>query len=97
MQEKKSVLDDHEFLTCSEVAELLRISKRMAQMLAKDQKLPAVQVGREWRFPTSQLRKMREGSWPGQSTSEKGAASGTSGIVTPAGSSYDDLLGQKTK
>lgn len=42
-------------LTVSEVAELLRINKSTVYRMAKQGRLPATRVGRQWRFRKSVL------------------------------------------
>lgn len=40
-----------DYLTTAEVAKLLRISSSTAQRMAREGRLPAVKVGKLWRFP----------------------------------------------
>jgi len=41
-----------DYLTTAEVAKLLRISSSTAQRMAREGRLPAVKVGKLWRFPS---------------------------------------------
>lgn len=45
-------------LTVSEVADLLRINKSTVYRMAKQGRLPATRVGRQWRFRKSVLEGM---------------------------------------
>ena len=45
-------------LTVSEVADLLRINKSTVYRMAKQGRLPATRVGRQWRFRRSVLEGM---------------------------------------
>ena len=46
---------ERRLLTVSEVAELLRINKSTVYRMAKQGRLPATRVGRQWRFRKSVL------------------------------------------
>ena len=46
---------DGRLLTVSEVADLLRINKSTVYRMAKQGRLPATRVGRQWRFRKSVL------------------------------------------
>ena len=43
------------FMTVEDVAELLRINKSTVYRMAKEGRLPATRVGRQWRFRQSAL------------------------------------------
>ena len=47
-------------LTVSEVADLLRINKSTVYRMAKQGRLPATRVGRQWRFRKSVLDRILE-------------------------------------
>ena len=47
-------------LTVSEVADLLRINKSTVYRMAKQGRLPATRVGRQWRFRKSVLDRLLE-------------------------------------
>lgn len=47
-------------LTVAEVAELLRINKSTVYRMAKQGRLPATRVGRQWRFRESVLEGLLE-------------------------------------
>lgn len=49
-------------LTTSEVANILRVSDRTVQLLADKGELPAVRVGKHWRFTREVIRKWVTGS-----------------------------------
>ncbi|MFQ5742531.1 MAG: helix-turn-helix domain-containing protein [Acidobacteriota bacterium] len=49
-------------LTVAEVAELLRINKSTVYRMAKQGRLPATRVGRQWRFRLSVLEGLLEPS-----------------------------------
>jgi excisionase family DNA binding protein len=49
-------------LTVAEVAELLRINKSTVYRMAKQGRLPATRVGRQWRFRESVLQGLLEPS-----------------------------------
>jgi excisionase family DNA binding protein len=51
-------------LTVEEVASVLRISERTVKELATDKGLPAVKVGKVWRFSRTALEKMLETEIP---------------------------------
>lgn len=47
-------------LTVDEVADMLRINKSTVYRMAKQGRLPAIRVGRQWRFRESVLEGMLE-------------------------------------
>jgi excisionase family DNA binding protein len=47
-------------LTVAEVADLLRINKSTVYRMAKQGRLPATRVGRQWRFRKSVLDRLLE-------------------------------------
>ena len=49
-------------LTTREVANILRVSDRTVQLLADKGELPAVRVGKRWRFTRGVIRKWVTGS-----------------------------------
>lgn len=49
------VQPDREVLTAEQAADLLQISPYGVRQLARNRRLPAVKVGREWRFLQSEL------------------------------------------
>lgn len=49
-------------LTTREVANILRVSDRTVQLLAEKGELPAVRVGKRWRFTREVIRKWVTGS-----------------------------------
>ena len=49
-------------LTVAEVADLLRINKSTVYRMAKQGRLPATRVGRQWRFRRSVLERLLEPS-----------------------------------
>lgn len=51
-------------LTLTEVASLLRVSHQTVYNLVRDNRLPAVKVGRGWRFPAHAVHTFLEGSAP---------------------------------
>jgi excisionase family DNA binding protein len=95
-KDNKNLLDEEEFLTSKEVADLFRISSRMAQILAQEGDLPAVRIGKRWRYPTNQIKLVKEGKWQKEaSTDGKGQKPGGSDTGTPTDGLYENLLGQK--
>ena len=53
---------DGKLLTVAEVADLLRINKSTVYRMAKQGRLPATRVGRQWRFRKSVLEGMLDPS-----------------------------------
>ena len=53
---------DGKLLTVAEVADLLRINKSTVYRMAKQGRLPATRVGRQWRFRRSVLEGLLEPS-----------------------------------
>ena len=53
---------DGRLLTVTEVADLLRINKSTVYRMAKQGRLPATRVGRQWRFRKSVLDRLLEPS-----------------------------------
>ena len=49
------------FMTVEDVAELLRINKSTVYRMAKEGRLPATRVGRQWRFRQSSLERYLDG------------------------------------
>jgi excisionase family DNA binding protein len=54
------VLTVDQLLTIGEVAQLLRINPATVYRLAKDGKIPAFKVGKEWRFTIEAVEKFME-------------------------------------
>ena len=53
---------DGKLLTVAEVADLLRINKSTVYRMAKQGRLPATRVGRQWRFRRSVLESLLDPS-----------------------------------
>jgi len=49
------MLEKKRFLTTEEVATLLRTSPRTVARWAKEGRLPAVRIGKQWLFPAEEL------------------------------------------
>ncbi|HZT70903.1 MAG TPA: helix-turn-helix domain-containing protein [Terriglobia bacterium] len=45
-------------LTTAEVAQLLRVSRRTVCLLAELSELPAIRVGKQWRFRAEQIQRL---------------------------------------
>jgi excisionase family DNA binding protein len=87
-------------LTVSEVAELLRVSQRMVQMLAGSGELPAFRVGKYWRFKRDRLDAYMEGAaCPSTCTGDPARVpvSSTSNTEIKTASRYDALLAPQTR
>ncbi len=54
------LVPEERLLTVSEVADLLRINKSTVYRMAKQGRLPATRVGRQWRFRKSVLDRLLE-------------------------------------
>jgi len=54
------LVPEERLLTVSEVADLLRINKSTVYRMAKQGRLPATRVGRQWRFSKSVLDRLLE-------------------------------------
>jgi excisionase family DNA binding protein len=71
------------YLTTRDLQELIRVDKSTIYRMADDGRLPAIKVGRQWRFPEDAIL-----AWLGASAPPSGEtmhpAPGLSGIVTPA-------------
>lgn len=52
-------------LTAPQVAELLGVDRSTVYRMAADGRLPALKVGRQWRFPTDQITQLFEALLPG--------------------------------
>ena len=48
-------MNEHEILTLEEVAEYLRLKPQTIYKWAQEKKIPAVKLGKEWRFRRSIL------------------------------------------
>jgi excisionase family DNA binding protein len=48
-------MPDNEVMTAKDVAEYLKLKERTVNNLAMKGKLPAVKIGRQWRFRKSQI------------------------------------------
>ena len=48
-------MSEAEFLTIPEVAKVLRVAVRTAYSLAREQRLPAIKVGTQWRISRAAL------------------------------------------
>jgi excisionase family DNA binding protein len=48
-------MNDHEILTLEEVAQYLRLKPQTIYKWAQEKKIPAVKLGKEWRFRRSIL------------------------------------------
>jgi excisionase family DNA binding protein len=98
---------DETFLTTEEVLEYLQVNLRTVYRLIKAGKIPAVRVGRQWRFrkrdidawlDSQRLRGARSAAAPAQAAAPARAASGTGRprvLVVDDEASIRDLL-QKT-
>jgi excisionase family DNA binding protein len=73
-------LGDEGFLTTEEVLEYLQVNLRTVYRLIKAGKIPAVRVGRQWRFRKRDIDAWLESQRPRQGR----AAAGASRTVTPA-------------
>ena len=73
-------LGDEGFLTTEEVLEYLQVNLRTVYRLIKAGKIPAVRVGRQWRFRKRDIDAWLESQRPRQGR----AAAGTARAVTPA-------------
>ena len=71
---------DDVFLTTEEVLEYLQVNLRTVYRLIKAGKIPAVRVGRQWRFRKADIDLWLEG----QQTTVPLRAAGTTGAVAPA-------------
>lgn len=49
-----------DFLKAAEVASVLGVSSRMVTRLAERDEIPAIRIGRAWRFPRERLREYLE-------------------------------------
>lgn len=52
--------DDDEFMTIAEVASGLRVTPMVLYRLVGSGKVKAVRVGRSWRVPVTEFRRLRE-------------------------------------
>ncbi|QSB05810.1 helix-turn-helix domain-containing protein [Natronoglycomyces albus] len=62
MNEPSKILDEVKFLTVSEVAELMRVSKMTVYRLVHSGDLQAVRVGRSFRVPESAVEDYLSGA-----------------------------------
>ena len=94
-------------LTALEVQELLHIDRSTVYRMAEDGRLPAIRVGRAWRFPTDQITAMLTGpvesatdrsssAGPG-SASVADAASGTVSFLPRAGTAQGPAAPARTE
>lgn len=51
-----------EFLTTRQVLDLIKVDKSTVYRMAEGGRIPAVKVGRQWRFPADQIREWLNGS-----------------------------------
>ncbi len=56
MNQPLSHADESEVMTLKEVAALLRVSPATIYRLVNARQIPAIKVGRTWRFPTQAVR-----------------------------------------
>ena len=70
---------DEVFLTTEEVLEYLQVNLRTVYRLSKAGKIPAVRVGRQWRF-----RKRDIDSWLDSQRTQSGGGAAAAAAVTPA-------------
>lgn len=67
-------------LTALEVQELLHIDRSTVYRMAEDGRLPAIRVGRSWRFPADRIEALLDsGQADGATDSTSAAAAGTTG------------------
>jgi excisionase family DNA binding protein len=79
---------DETFLTTEEVLEYLQVNLRTVYRLIKAGKIPAVRVGRQWRF-----RKRDIDAWLDTQRPRAGTRSGTAAVATrPAGTARRRVL-----
>ena len=64
------VVPPSDVMTAAEAAALLRVSESTAKRLATRGEVPAVKVGRAWRFNRAQLHAYLRGEWKPSKGSE---------------------------
>ena len=74
---------DDVFLTTEEVLEYLQVNLRTVYRLIKAGRIPAVRVGRQWRFRKSDIDLWLEGQQT-PTASREGAIAGSAGLATEA-------------
>ncbi len=62
------------YLTTREVQDLFKVDRSTIYRMAEDGRLPAVKVGRQWRFPSERIESLRRSS----SWAASGVAGGSS-------------------
>jgi excisionase family DNA binding protein len=65
------------FLTTQQVQDLLDVDASTIYRMAGDGRLPAVRIGRQWRFPAAEIEAMLRPGQPRADADGPGAASGT--------------------
>ncbi len=79
--------NDEVFLTTEEVLEYLQVNLRTVYRLIKAGKIPAVRVGRQWRF-----RKRDIDAWLDSQRPARGAAAAGAAAASPAGAGRKRVL-----
>jgi excisionase family DNA binding protein len=51
-------------LTVKDVANFLKLDKRLVYQLAREGKLPSFKIGRQWRFRKEQIQGLFQMNWP---------------------------------
>jgi excisionase family DNA binding protein len=82
-------MPNEEYLTTAEAANLLKVSRSTVTLLAREGRLPAVRVGKQWRIPHEApelwLYRQKQAALRGKSSSK-----GEGGRAKRSG--FDDLL-----
>jgi excisionase family DNA binding protein len=73
-----------ELMSAEDVESLLGIDKSTVYRMAQDGRLPAIKVGRQWRFPAGPIRGLLEGAGIELSPSAPGPRSPSSGTLSAA-------------
>lgn len=71
-------------MSAEDVESLLGIDKSTVYRMAQDGRLPAIKVGRQWRFPAGPIRGLLEGAGIELSSAAAGSRSPSSGILATA-------------
>ena len=60
MAANKIIIDDDEILTVSQVSKLLKLHQRTIYRLAQNGMIPALRLGKSWRFLKAAMKKSFE-------------------------------------
>ena len=85
-------------LTTREVVELIKVDKSTVYRMAENGRIPAVKVGRQWRFPEDRLLEWLGRRTPGEGSSSAPSAAGLRDLLSPQsaealGALFGELLG----